>query len=300
MTLILLEEGTTGERSQKELTIATSQCTTERPQCRECRKRRTICNYTSYAPSTATATTPAQQVQKPSHGQMQVNNDFERVFRLLQSQPDHVATEMLCRIRQGTTMPDILRHAQYGDLRLQLSLVPDTSYQFAPPYLADMLPLFENPDNAYLNSTLYKYLMAPSPTMQQSQSNEPPHGGAAYRIPYAGARMYDARLSSVTLQPSKWTAIAKDDNLLLALLEIYFLYEFPFWPCFHKDLFLDNMITGQGEFCTPLLVNAVLTAACVSGPSPAESVFTDSTSMDLMCCASEPSFGTLEPTATCS
>jgi hypothetical protein len=141
-------------------------------------------------------------------------------------------------------------------------LVPGTTYQFTSPYLADMMPLFDGTDNPYLTSRLYKAL-----------SHETPHHGteiheqtyrAIYHVPYHGARMYDPRMSPDSLRPSRWTSISDDDAFLTRLLECYFLYEFPLWPCFHKDHFLDDMTTGKTDYCSPLLVNAILTAGCVS------------------------------------
>jgi hypothetical protein len=237
-----------------------------------CCDRYTTCVY----PSSSTPTTTrynhgdsnrivkTQVPQKRKSDHIQHTNHFERVFLLLQSQPAPVATDMFRRIRLGADVSDLLRYVQYGNLRLQLSLVPDTSYQFTSPYLVDMMPIFQNLDNDYLKSNLYKSLTATTSTIQKHQNIAQQDLGAAYRVPYTGARMYDPRLSSELLRPSNWTAITSDDVLLRSLLEVYFLYEYPFWPCIHKDSFLDDMIAGKGDFCSPLLVNAVLTAACVS------------------------------------
>lgn len=47
------------------------------------------------------------------------------------------------------------------------------------------------------------------------------------------------------------------------LLKLYFQYEHQFLSFFHKDLFLDDMLSGSTTFCSELLVNAVLALACV-------------------------------------
>jgi hypothetical protein len=189
-------------------------------------------------------------------------NALEHTFAHLRSQPLHVAQELLGQLRRGTDVHTVLRFIEYGSLRLQLMLVPDTTYQFTSPYLADMMPLFDGTDNPYLTSRLYKAL-----------SQEAPHHGidiqeqtlqAIYHMPYPGASMYDPRMSPDLLKPSKWTSKNDDDVFLTRLLEGYFLYEFPLWPCFHKDHFLDDMTAGRADYCSPLLVSAILTAACVS------------------------------------
>ena len=191
---------------------------------------------------------------------MDSNNAFEEVYRLLQTQPQEVTSAIFRRIRQGADVHNVLRFFHYGDLRLQLSLVPNASSRFLSPYLADMMPLFRGPDNSYLDSKLYRFLMAsdtdkdPNASMPASEQN--------YHIPY-GARLHDSRFYSRSLVPSRWTSISSDDRFLRRLLEVYFLYEFPFWPCFHKDSFLDDMVSGSKDCCSPFLVNVILTAGCV-------------------------------------
>jgi hypothetical protein len=192
---------------------------------------------------------------------MDSNNAFEQVYRLLQSQPQEVTSEIFQRIRQGSDVYNVLRFFHYGDLRLQLSLVSDASSRFTSPYLADMIPLFRGPHNPYLDSKLYKFLMASETDKVSNISMPVPE--ASYHIPYPGARLHDARFSSLSLVPSRWTSISTDDRFLRSLLEVYFLYEFPFWPCFHKDSFLDDMVSGCKDCCSPFLVNVILTAGCV-------------------------------------
>ncbi|KAI4914966.1 hypothetical protein J4E90_005003 [Alternaria incomplexa] len=237
------------------------QCSTERPQCSECRKRHTPCNYLQ------PAVRPVAASARRYHGQVQVHAHhhpqhalLRHIFAHLRSQPWHVAQDLLAQLRRGTDERSLLRFLEYGSLRVQLKLVPDTTYQFTAPYLADMMPLFGSADNPYLASRLYKAL-----------SNETAHHGtdiqeqthsAIYHVPYPGARMYDPRMSPDTLRPSKWTSISDDDVFLTRLLEGYFLYEFPLWPCFHKDHFLDDMTAERSDYCSPLLVSAILTAAC--------------------------------------
>ncbi|KAH6865064.1 hypothetical protein BKA58DRAFT_391324 [Alternaria rosae] len=238
-----------------------TKCSTERPQCSECRKRHSPCNYLQ------PAVRPVAASARRYHGQaqVQVHHDpqhalLRHVFAHLRSQPLHVAQELLGHLRRDTDVRTILRFLEYGSLRLQLKLVPDTTYQFTAPYLADMMPLFDSADNPYLASRLYKALShetAHHGTDIQQQTHS-----AIYHVPYPGARMYDPRMSPDTLRPSRWTSISDDDIFLTRLLEGYFLYEFPLWPCFHKDHFLDDMTAGRTDYSSPLLVSAILTAAC--------------------------------------
>ncbi|KAF1828805.1 hypothetical protein BDW02DRAFT_614218 [Decorospora gaudefroyi] len=232
-----------------------TKCSTDRPQCFECRKRHTACKY--LAPPVDRHVTA-----KRKHGQMRAqSNDglgLEHVCALLRSQPVHVANHIYMQIRRGTDRNTVLRYIQYGSLRLQLMLVPDTTFQFTSPYLADMMPLFDGDDNPYLNSRLYEALSSDSLAARDG-GNTAEH---MYRVPYPGARIYDPRISPERLKPSRWTKISTDDVFLTRLLEEYLVYEFPLWPCFHKDYFLDDMAAGRSDYCSSLLVNTILTAAC--------------------------------------
>lgn len=66
---------------------------------------------------------------------------------------------------------------------------------------------------------------------------------------------------------SGWTAIISSDELLRQLLRSFFQYAYTEWFPFHKDLFLSDMVANRTDFCSPLLVNAVLANACYSSSS---------------------------------
>ncbi|KAI0618571.1 Zn(2)-C6 fungal-type DNA-binding domain protein [Pyrenophora tritici-repentis] len=231
-----------------------TKCSVERPQCSQCHRRQTPCNYLILPPARPDMSKRSQQ---PSSPERVADYGLEQVFALLRSQPFHVAQQILIHIRRGTDIHSILRYVEYGSLRLQLMLVPDTTFQFTSPYLADMMPLFQGTDNPYLSSRLYQALSA-----EASQQGTEAVEHAIYRVPYPGARIYDPRISPELLKPSKWTSVSSDHVFLTRLLEAYLLYEYPLWPCFHKDHFLGDMTSGRTDYCSPLLVNAILTAAC--------------------------------------
>ncbi|KFA69723.1 hypothetical protein S40285_09672, partial [Stachybotrys chlorohalonatus IBT 40285] len=95
------------------------------------------------------------------------------------------------------------------------------------------------------------------------QSSSSPHNNefkSPYLKPYMAATIVDPRLDMI--KPSQWTNVSKDDEFLRSILKLYFLYEYHFFSAFHKDLFLDDMLSGSTEFCSSLLVNAVLAISC--------------------------------------
>jgi hypothetical protein len=165
------------------------------------------------------------------------------------------------RLRDGTDMKTIIRQIKDGDLLLQLSLVPETRYRYEFPFFPDMPSYLLQRSNPYLNSALYEQaFLNPSPSPQNNLN--PPTAASPYLKPIHAAQLIEPLMSAVRL--SKWTTVSSDDQLLRRLLESYLLYEYEWFPVFQKDHFLRDMADGRNRFCSSLLVNAVLAAACVS------------------------------------
>ncbi|KAM0257974.1 hypothetical protein ACHAPA_011474 [Fusarium lateritium] len=83
---------------------------------------------------------------------------------------------------------------------------------------------------------------------------------AQYLRPHHAAIIIDSRLNDIV--PSKWTSVNASDDVMRSLIRAYFLQEYDWFTFFHKDYFLDDMVTGSHTFCSPLLVNAVLAVGC--------------------------------------
>jgi hypothetical protein len=133
-----------------ELGVAdTWQCSTERPQCLECRQRNTPCKYLPL-PSDRRVTSKRKHEDVQQHS----SGGLERVLALMRAQPVGIVNEIFTQVRRGSDVVTILRYIEYGSLRLQLMLIPNTTFQFTSPYLADMMPLFGGSDNPYLGSRL--------------------------------------------------------------------------------------------------------------------------------------------------
>lgn len=81
-------------------------------------------------------------------------------------------------------------------------------------------------------------------------------------VPYHTAEMADPWIGLITARP--WTQGFSDDRLFRKLIPSYFQFLHPCGPFVHTDLFLDDMVAGRSEFCSPLLVNAMLIIGSVS------------------------------------
>ena len=181
------------------------------------------------------------------------------------------------RIRTEADPEAVLRQVRDGDLLLQLSLTPEFRFKFDLPYAADLSPLFNFPGNPYLSSRIYRFTFDPELSLQQPASN-PGDVDAdqmdvdlsnsdvekVYQVPFHGTDIIDGRLEDVDI--TKWTAVSFDNGFMRKLLGSFLLNEYACFPMFHKDIFLNDMMTGRKRYCSSMLVNAVLAAGCVGPP----------------------------------
>ncbi|KAI0837274.1 hypothetical protein F5Y06DRAFT_287886 [Hypoxylon sp. FL0890] len=234
-----------------------SKCTAERPRCSVCVERQTPCEYTTLPTETHL------RAQKRKLTDLEIKcQAYEDLVGMLRSRPDEETAQVLQRVRIGEDVPAIVKAVQDGDLLLQLSLKPDLRSRYEFPYVREMPAHLNQWQNPYLQSTLYKRTgmqSPPSPAYLESLKDVVDESEKMYLVPYHTVELVDARISSMSV--SSWTTVSSDNPMLRVLLQIYFIFEYPFHPCFHKDLFLEDMLVGARRFCSPLLVNAILGAA---------------------------------------
>ena len=73
----------------------------------------------------------------------------------------------------------------------------------------------------------------------------------------------DPRLASAP----NWTRVTTDTHFLANLLSSWTEREHVFYHYLDRDAFLDDMANGRTDYCSELLVNALLASACVSQQS---------------------------------
>lgn len=189
---------------------------------------------------------------------------YDDLYTIIRRSQDQEARLIIQNIRSGVDVETIVRMIQEGDLLLQLSLRPEWRFRYEFPGTFPELPLYLNQwPNPYLSSTVFQKSLL-STTQLPDVTTGPPETAnqdSLYVVPYHVATMADPRLDSVDV--TRYTTVCSDNSLLRSLLEIYFLFEFPFNSFFHIDIFLDDMASGQDNYCSPVLVNAVLASAWV-------------------------------------
>lgn len=203
---------------------------------------------------------------------------YQSLFEILKRADGSEAAAILARIRQSTSndVESLVRHFHAGNLLLQMALKPDTRFRYVFPYMKHMpTRLVANPNVPYRTSLLYLETveeLQPEHSESRNTGQAETQGIIAedkrmYLAPYHAAHLVDPRIGSV--KASVWTNITADDAFVQKLLEVYFLFEHPFYPILHKDVFLGDMVAGRRRYCSSLLVNAVLAQACVSDTNPA-------------------------------
>jgi len=70
----------------------------------------------------------------------------------------------------------------------------------------------------------------------------------------------DSRLATAV----RWTQVTDDGQFLTLLLSAWHTWEYSYYHIFDWDIFLDDLSNGQTDFCSELLVNALLATASVS------------------------------------
>lgn len=193
-----------------------------------------------------------------------VGSPYEELFDLLRTASNQEALETIRRIRQGHDIHTTLRKAKEADPMAQLSLVPETRRKYLFPHRSYFPHFLKMPDNLYFHSNIYKaafqgtsspHRMNIRASNKQSIVNQP-----LYTTPFHAAKMVDPYLWNV--KASRWTSVTNDDQLISELLNSYFLHQYTIYMGFHKDYFLKDLAEGRTKHCSPLLVNALLAAAC--------------------------------------
>jgi hypothetical protein len=65
-----------------------------------------------------------------------------------------------------------------------------------------------------------------------------------------------------------WTSVTDDREFVKHLIDLYFAWQHCFFQSFPEKLFRQDMETGQTNYCSRLLVNAVCAAGCLLSQRP--------------------------------
>lgn len=225
-----------------------------------------------YRESNAQLRRSYEEFHRSSQELRKSHEDLAELVEALRHREEADTTAILRRLRNGDDVASVLRFLRAGDILLQMHVAPETRYRNVFPYRTNMPARLIDRDNAYLQSPVYELALgslssgtqdssSSSPSLSQRQPWSAQHLRHQYLTPYSAATIIDPRLTMV--KPSMWTTVSTDDKFMQKLLHLYFLREYSYLACFQKDHFLDDMLSGSTEYCSSLLVNAILAQATV-------------------------------------
>ena len=116
--------------------LCRSQCDGQRPACSACVDRGTGCGFGTNLTETHT------QALKRKFSELQTRHSaIEDIFDIMRVRSEEEAFEIFQRIRKGTEPTTILRHVNYGNILLQLAVVPEARYRYEFPFMSGTLAL---------------------------------------------------------------------------------------------------------------------------------------------------------------
>ena len=190
----------------------------------------------------------------------------EAFLALLKTLPEPAAQSFLQLVRSGADVEAVVKAAEAGDPIVQLALTPETRLRYQLPYTPE-IPAEYLPNNPYLSSLIYEsaslYQTKDTPksldTNRDLQSEEL---NTVYLRPFHAAQVFDSQVEDAKF--SSWTTVCSNDALMREIFKSLLRCEYNFTAAFQKDLFLEDLTSKSTDFCSSMLVNAVLGYACVS------------------------------------
>ncbi len=78
----------------------------------------------------------------------------------------------------------------------------------------------------------------------------------------------DGGHSPTHVQTAEWTDVTRNGALVHHLFDLYFCWSHPYYQLFSQHAFLRDMANGRTQYCSSLLVNAVLAIGCLYSDRP--------------------------------
>jgi hypothetical protein len=249
-------------------------CSGHRPVCQRCAHHHITCRFAGEP-----GETPSRILKRNVRSLRDSTATHDKIIDLLTKLPEPQAQDVLQRIRAGVPLETICNQVTAGDAMVQLAVAPESRFRYTLLYQTEMPAAFTR-NNPYVETLLYEstslfHSNSPGATlgtasfgMPSGSSVESRLSGVVHKTPYLmpfhAAMLIEPLLSDA--KPSQWTMVCKDDMLLRDLLRVWLRCEYSFTSAFQKDHFLQDMVSSENDFCSELLVNAVLAYCCVSLP----------------------------------
>ncbi|KAF2191960.1 hypothetical protein K469DRAFT_555285 [Zopfia rhizophila CBS 207.26] len=266
-----------------------SKCDGTRPVCTCCSQKDTECVY-ELGPNEK----PSQAMKRKNEEMQGELSNLRQLYDFMRMKPEQEAQEILRRIRAnppGTTpfqriqqLADFVRHS---DLLIRHSSGPSSqhpseSLTLPPIRIALDLPgpnlCSLPPSLPFPHSILTIGREGPTSQRRRHASDADVSARSDSRGSFPPPTSIEAILhdhkSAIKLNSpdpklgsaKHWTTATNDESLLSHLMSVWYTWEYTYFHFFDWNIFLDDMVTGRTEFCSKLLVNALLASACSLSP----------------------------------
>ncbi|CAZ83400.1 unnamed protein product [Tuber melanosporum] len=220
--------------------------------CMPCRKRRSKCDGKVPCASCVSSNRSQCVYDKQSDGRRagtlkrhinelsEDNNTFNCILGTIRSAPDEYVQPIITRLRSNEDYTDIANFIRDHPFETSEPTTPTTSTQRASSItLSADIEISET-------STDYTEYAEGSQFLENS---------------FRGAKG-DIAGEYYLLNVQSWTNVTGDTEFIGHLLSLYFTWEHTYYALFSEKIFLEDLVCGRKEFCSELLVNAVLSLAC--------------------------------------
>ncbi|PWW80682.1 hypothetical protein C7212DRAFT_355764 [Tuber magnatum] len=225
--------------------------------CLPCRKRRSKCD--GKAPCASCVSNDQSQCvyDKQSDGRRagtlkrhinelsEDNNTFNCILGTIRCAPDEYVQPIITRLRSNEGYTDIANFIRDHPFETPEPTTPATSTQHGSSITVSSEIVISETSTDY---TVYA---------EGSQYLENVFRGTKGDTP---GENYLRNVRS-------WTRVTDDTEFIGHLLSLYFTWEHTYYALFSEKIFLEDLVCGRKDFCSGLLVNAVLSLACTFSES---------------------------------
>lgn len=200
-----------------------------------------------------------------------------------------MSEQIFAALAKSDRPEDIIQQLKEGgDIDAVAARLEQSTPQSAPPsaHVSVRSDSFQSGTNAISDMQWESSGPSHAPSRVSRTSDWSPHSpGAGSTIDQARDRGQDFLLGPSTKSESaehlrlgcsnQWTEVTSDGAFVEHLLTLYFCWEYPTFASISKEHFLSDFRQGRDRYCTPLLVNALLTLGCKFSNQPASRAVPD-------------------------
>ncbi|KAF2685363.1 hypothetical protein K458DRAFT_23460 [Lentithecium fluviatile CBS 122367] len=254
------------------------QCDGLRPMCTCCAQKETECVY-ELGPNEK----PSQAMKRKNEEMQGELSNLRQLYDFLRLRPEHEALEILRRIRARSpdTIPsrriqELAELVRHGEL-FQPPYSPLTRHHLTLPPLRLALDSPSSDSNHLLLPSMLSF-SPEEPSSQRrrhaSDADVSARSDSQSTLPLRTSIGAILRSTDVMEEPSdcrlaaarSWTKVTDDSHFLAGLLSAWHTWEYIYYHFFDWDIFLDDLSNNRTDFCSELLVNALLATASFQSP----------------------------------